>query len=73
MMSYVAERVEFEELDEEAQFPVVYAVVNRLEEGDHLLQIFNDSQLAFDYACMEAELNELDLYVIIERELIQID
>lgn len=63
-------RVGFEELDDEAEFPVVYAVVNRLEEGDNLLRVFANRQDAFDYAHIEADLNELDLYFVIERELI---
>lgn len=66
----LAERIEFEELVDEAQFPVVYVVVNRLEEGDCVLRVFADSQDALDYACFEADINELDEYVIIEQELI---
>jgi hypothetical protein len=66
----LVERIGFEELVDEAQFPVVYVVVNRLEEGDRVLRVFADSQDALDYAFFEADINELDEYVIIEQELI---
>jgi hypothetical protein len=47
----------------------VYAVVNRLEEGDRLLHIFASRDDALAYAHEEAELNELDDYVVIAKEL----
>jgi hypothetical protein len=50
---------------------VVWIVVNRLEEGDKVLHVFDSPSSAMAYAEMEADLNEVDWYTIIVREVMQ--
>lgn len=50
--------------------PVVFVVVNRFEEGEKVLAVFANNQDALDYAEMEADINELDEYVIIVKEVV---
>jgi len=61
--------VTIEDLEDDTVSLVVYAVLNRLEEGDRLLHIFASRDDALAYAHEEAELNELDDYVVIAKEL----
>ena len=47
----------------------VYVVVNALEEGDTVLQVFSRLIEAYEYAVREAQYNEVDEYAILTREL----
>lgn len=70
-MRSLSERVGFE-ADKNAPAGVskVFVVVNRVEdEGDHVLRAFATLEGAVEYAEFERDLNELDEYVILEKEL----
>ena len=70
-MRAIDERVGFE-ADENAPVGVsrVFVVVNRLEdEGDYVLRVFATFEDAVEYARFESNLNELDEYVVIEKEV----
>lgn len=70
-MKEISKRVGFEE-DENAPVGVskVFIVVNRLEdEGDYVLRVFATLEDALEYARFESNLNELDEYVVIEKEV----
>jgi hypothetical protein len=47
----------------------VYLVFNRVEEGDYFIKAFEKKFDALEYATMEAEINELDEYAVLEKEL----
>lgn len=53
--------------------PVVFVVVNRFEEqdGEKVLAVFAKIEDALEYAEMEADINELDEYVVLTQELVQ--
>jgi hypothetical protein len=68
MVIDAASRVEFRQSAYDPINPI-YVVVNVLEEGDHVMEVFVDRDFAYDYALTEAELNELDQYAIIRKEL----
>ena len=63
-----SDRVKFRK-NEYVPINPVYVVVNSLEEGDYVLQVFSKAIEAYEYAIAEAELNELDEYAIITKEL----
>ena len=70
-MKSLSERIGFE-ADKNAPAGVsrVFVVVNRLEdEVDHVLRVFATFEGAVEYAEFERDLNELDDYVVIEKEL----
>jgi hypothetical protein len=70
-MEQVAERVFFkEDREAEEETTKVFAVVNMVEEVEYLLRVFKLESDAIEYAMMEAELNELDEYVVVEKELL---
>ena len=70
-MKALAERVFFkEDREAEEETTKVFAVVNIVEEVEYLLRVFKFESDAIEYAKMEAELNELDEYVVVEKELL---
>lgn len=70
-MKALAERVFFkEDREAEEETTKVFAVVNMVEEVEYLLRVFKFESDAIEYAMMEAELNELDEYVVVEKELL---
>lgn len=74
-MRALSERVVFEEArDEVAGIMMVYIVVNRIIEedsvGDVVLRVFASFDEAVRYAEFERDLNELDEYAVIEKEVL---
>jgi hypothetical protein len=70
-MKALAERVFFkEDREAEEETTKVFAVVNMVEEVEYLLRVFKLESDAIEYAIMEAELNVLDEYVVVEKELL---
>lgn len=70
-MKVLAGRVSFkEDREAEEETTKVFAVVNMVEGVEYLLRIFKLESDAIEYAMMEADLNELDEYVVVEKELL---
>lgn len=70
-MRSLSERIDFE-ADENSPVGVskVYVVMNRGEdEGYYLLRVFATFEDAVAYAELERDINELDEYVVIEKEV----
>lgn len=63
-----ASRVQYRESAYDPINPI-YVVVNVLEEGDRLMEVFVDRDFAYEYAVREAQYNEVDEYAIIRKEL----
>jgi hypothetical protein len=63
-----SDRVRFKEAGFVAKNPV-YVVVNTLEEGDCVMQVFTKAIDAYEFALQEAQYNEVDEYAIITKEL----
>ena len=68
-MEQVVERVFFR-ADKEAEEETVkvYAVMNMFEDVELLMNVFKLKADAIEYAKMEADYNEVDEYVVIEKE-----
>jgi len=68
-MEQVAERVFFR-ADKEAEEETVkvYAVMNMFEDVELLMNVFKLKADAIEYASTEARYNEVDEYVVIEKE-----
>jgi len=50
--------------------PVFVVTCVNEDEPDTVLAVFSEYTEAYDYAIAEAEMNDLDIYRVIERELI---
>jgi len=68
----LSDRVFLEDKDMAPEEAVkVYVVVNRIpDEHDVVLHVFKHMTDAIDYASAEAEMNVLDDYVVIKKELV---
>lgn len=68
-MEQVAERVFFR-ADKEAEEETVkvYAVMNMFEDVELLMNVFELKADAIEYASTEARYNEVDEYIVIEKE-----
>ncbi len=71
-MREISKRVDFEaDVNVPAGVSKVYVVMNRLEdEGYYLLRVFATFEDAVAYAEFERDINELDEYVIFEKEVV---
>ena len=70
-MKALAERVFFRaDREAEDETTKVFAVVNVVDEVEYLLKVFKLESDAFEHAVMEADLNVLDEYVVVEKELL---
>jgi hypothetical protein len=72
IMDQVAKRVYFKaDSEAEEETVKVYVVVNSFEFfGGNVLKTFKLKSDAIEYASMEADMNELDEYVVLEMELL---